>query len=157
MNPTIRDARESDMSYVRACWSRTAYDALKIACFWSRQARAPLYTLFGPLFELVQARLLRTASVLVAVNPDDDDQVFGCIVFVPSADGPPVLHFVAVKRDFQKRGIAHSLFVEAGIRADEPTIYSLGAMPRMVRGEHRSNATFAAPKTWTYVPYGLMP
>lgn len=155
MTPKLRASKPSDMAYVRATWSKCAYDALKAACYWSRQAHAPLYTLFQPLFDAVMTKLLARGAVLVAVNPDDDDQIFGFVAYEPGE--PPVVHCVAVKRDFQRRGIARALLDRAGVSFERPALYSLGVLPRIVRGDNRSTAVLIAPKAWTHVPYGLLP
>lgn len=151
----MRTATKEDMRYVFPTWSRVAYEALKSACFWSRQARVPLYSLFQPLFEAVMARLLKSATVLIAANPEDPDQICGCLVYEPSA--VPVVHLVAVKSDFHGQGIARAMFAHAGLTLDRPAVYSIGIPPRVVQGQFRKTARLSAPKAWTHVPYGLMP
>lgn len=136
MNPVVRTARETDLNYVRASWSRDAYELTR--------DRPGLYALFRPLFESVQARILKAASVLVVVDPEDDDLIFGCAVYEKGS--APVLHYVAVKRAFRKAGLARMLLKEAGFRENKPAVYSLRAVPNKM-----------IPRQWTFVPYGLMP
>lgn len=136
MKPRIRHAKDADMAYVVACWSRDAFDLVR--------EKPPQYTLFSPLFGARVTQILKRATVLVAVNSEDDDQIYGCVVFEKSHT--PVLHYVTVKYSFRRHGLARILLHEAGLRPNKPVVYSLPPKPRRL-----------APKQWTYVPYGLMP
>jgi hypothetical protein len=122
------------MGCVKASWCQDAYELTR--------DKPGLYTLFRPLFESVQSRILKSASVLVVVDPDDDDLLFGSIVY---EKGPaPVLHHVNVKRIFRRNGLGGLLLKEAGISRSAPAVYSLKPL-------------FAVSRQWTFVPYGLMP
>jgi ribosomal protein S18 acetylase RimI-like enzyme len=145
LTPTIRPAREDELTYVLSTWSRSAYELTR--------DRPALYSLFRPLFEQRQAKMLKAATVLVAVNPEDDEQVFGACVYERGT--APVLHFVCTKRDFQRMGIARALLKAAGITIDAPAVHSLPFPMPLIRSGSRS--TLVARKAWTYVPYGLMP
>lgn len=136
MTPIVRKARESDMGYVKASWCRDAYELTR--------DRPSLYTLFRPLFESVQARILKSASVLVVTDHEDHDLLFGCCVYETSE--APVLHYVAIKRAFRQQGLATSMLKQAGFASGQPAIYSLRAVPQKM-----------VPRSWTFVPYGLMP
>jgi GNAT superfamily N-acetyltransferase len=136
VKPLVRTARDADMTFVRACWSRDAYELTR--------DRPALYTMFRPLFEEIQARILKRATVLVAVNSEDDDQIFGSVVFERAS--VPVLHHVFVKHALRGNGLGKILLHEAGIRKNKPCVYSMKPVPHS-----------AASRQWTYVPYGLMP
>jgi hypothetical protein len=145
MTPVIRQARAEELPYVIVAWTQAAY-AL------SRDKPA-LYSLFVPLFEGITTRLLKGADVVVATNPDDDEQIFGCIVYRPAPD--PALHLVSVKPDFHRHGIAGTLCAAVNVRFDKPAAHTLPIPMRLVR--KKSQSAMAARKAWTFVPYGLMP
>lgn len=64
-------------------------------------------------------RLAPHVQCIVACNPEDQDQIFGYIVYQL-----PQLHFVYVKSAYQKLGIGFSLMEKSGWVADENKQFS---------------------------------
>ncbi len=60
----------------------------------------------------IVVRLLGTAPVAVATNPERLDQIYGFLCHGPMAQ---VAHYIYVKRAFQGFGIAHMLLEETGL------------------------------------------
>lgn len=145
MTPNIRKATESDLIYVRHSWGKASYSSFKSALFKSHQAEVLPCTLYEQLFKRWQGRILSRATCLVAANPEDDDQLMGYAIF--EGEKPPVLHFVQVKNEFWRQGIARALLDAGGINESVTTIYSFGT-PLGTRN---------IPKIWTHVPYYLQP
>lgn len=91
----IRLGRPSDLPYVVDTWTKRGHE---------RNER------LGEATARVRAILARPESVLrVACLPDDDDAILGwaAITFFPS----PKLHFVYVRKEARKQGIARRLLV----------------------------------------------
>lgn len=152
MKPVIREAKEPDTAYVMAAWCRTAYDALEAECGRTKRGRPPAYGLYRTLFGAVQEKLLKRSKVLVAVNPEDTEQIFGCIVYEPV--DIPVVHFAASKTEFAELEPELVLYEHIGAVNGKSVIHSGTLPPR--RGS-RGGLQTLPPKSWTYLPFGLMP
>lgn len=63
-----------------------------------------------------------TTQVLVAVNPDDLDQIFGWAC--ATKQSPPVLHYVYVKSFAREKGIATALLKDLGITKERKATYT---------------------------------
>lgn len=99
----IRLGRPSDLPYVTDTWVKRGHD---------RNER------LGAATARVRAILARSDSVLrVACLPDDSDAILGWAVV--SSDEPPILHYVYVRKDARKQGIARLLL--AGVTRSEKT------------------------------------
>jgi GNAT superfamily N-acetyltransferase len=89
----IRLGRPSDLPYVVDSWVKRGHD---------RGERLRVAT------ARVREILARPDSVLrVACLPDDSDAIIGWAVI--STDEPPTLHYVYVRKDARKQGIARLL------------------------------------------------
>lgn len=146
MTPLIRPHTEDDLkTYVLHAWARQSHSSLKSSCYRLQQeGSAPLLTMYETLFRPLQRRLLARAKCLVALNPDDHDQRLGYLIYEPTL--PPIVHFIQVKQDFWRKGVATALLAAAGIKREEKAIYTfLCHFGRVV------------PKGWVYVPYQLHP
>lgn len=84
-------------SYKRSSWAGTVP-----ANIWHVTAKAT-----------VDGLLARGATVLLSVSADDRDQILGWICFETGANKTPVVHYVFVKEEFRKEGIAHQLLTVA--------------------------------------------
>jgi hypothetical protein len=155
MTPTIRTATAADMAYVFTSWTRDSYRMLEWECSTSKRGRAPAYGLYRPLFEALQRRVMAKAKVLVAANPDDDDQILGALVYEPGET--PVIHWSGSKREFSGLPVNTLLYEFAGIAYDKPAIHSGGMPPRREREDGKETLHCRLPKPWIYVPFGLMP
>lgn len=90
---SIRFGRASDLPYVCDTWVKRGHE---------RNER------LGAATSRVRALLARPESVLrVACLPDDSDAILGWAAL--SADEPPTLHYVYVRKDARKQGIARLL------------------------------------------------
>jgi hypothetical protein len=63
--------------------------------------------------------LARGMRVVMAVNPDDADQILGFIAYEPG-----VLHYIFVKDVFRRQGIAGGLLALAGFDRDQQLTYT---------------------------------
>ncbi len=164
MTPVIREATEADLGYVLSSWTRDSYRLECIAIDITKHGRYTPIALYKTLFAAVQTKLLKRSRTTVAVNPDDDDQLLGCLVY--EAGEVPVIHYSGSKREFSGLDVGTFLYHEAGIAWDKPAIHS-GGMPATKKIDMteacavcgRGAATFHAqmPKAWSFVRYGLMP
>lgn len=155
MTPAIRTATAADMAYVFTSWTRDSYRMLEWECSTSKRGRAPAYGLYRPLFEALQRRVLAKAKVIVAANPDDEDQILGALVYEPGTT--PVIHWSGSKREFAGLPINAALYEHAGISFDKPAIHSGGMPPLRKREGDVTTLRCRLPKPWIYVPFGLMP
>jgi hypothetical protein len=113
--------------------------------YLSRQGPSCALQLWLRLFAEPQASILARAQCVVAVNPDDDNQIFGFAIGEPGAT--PLLWFCQVKKDFHRRGIADALLAAVGVSKDRPAIY---AFPSPILAKVKR-------PQWTHVPWFLIP
>jgi GNAT superfamily N-acetyltransferase len=64
--------------------------------------------------------LARGMKVVMAVNPDDEDQILGFVAY----EVGPVLHFCFVKDVFRRQGVAKQLLEAAGIDRTGPVFHT---------------------------------
>ncbi len=122
----LRSARASDMAFVIDAWKKSYEGAPAV-----RGADREHYRV-----EMTRAirRLCDRAEIRIATAPDDDDHLLGFAAFVTTDDGAE-LHYVYVKQDFRKMGIARALLADLKVTAY--TFLSNTARP---------------PKGWAYRP-----
>lgn len=96
----VRPARRSDAAFVASSWLRSYRDAPAVVAVPSR-------TYFYWQHRVVEALLARSA-VLVACSPDDPDTIVGWAC-AEAMEGALVLHYVYVKHDFRRYGVARAL------------------------------------------------
>lgn len=101
----IRPVVPDDRRFVIGSWLDSYYQPLdpkrKAPELW----HIPKYVAYGHL-EMVIYKLLDRATTLVAVNSEDEHQLFGFICF----NAPNILHYIYVKSTFRKFGIARALY-----------------------------------------------
>lgn len=102
----IRDAR----ALVFSTWLRSFQATNDFA------KRLPRDAFFASHHQVIERILARGATVTLAVLPDDHSVVFGWAV----TEGPATVHYVYVKPDFRKFGIARALLEHV----EKPFIYS---------------------------------
>lgn len=95
----VRPAIATDINFVYACWLRSYKDSSPISKFIERKS-------FFPAYQKILDRILANpdTKVCVACKDDDEDLLYGFIVFAPK-----LVHFVYVKEDFRRFGIARRL------------------------------------------------
>jgi hypothetical protein len=120
----LRPAEEDDLGFVIASWVQSYRQqalARDAGAAYPRQQR-----------RIIQ-HLLEHANVLVACAPDEPRLILGYAV-----TGPQVVHYVYVKQDFRRIGIARAL-VRPYLAA--PTAFT-----------HKTHHPIALPAGWTYCP-----
>ena len=73
--------------------------------------------------KVIVENILKRSRVLIACNPEDEDQIYGYIVYEPIIDDITVLHYVYVKFTYRKLGIARTI-VEGSIDIKNPILYT---------------------------------
>ena len=115
----IRAARPEDMTFVVGAWRASFETAAAV-----KGADRDHYRI-----EMTRTirRLCDRAQVRVATAPDDDDHLLGFAALSKLDDGSE-LHYVYVKQDFRKMGIARLLLGDVDVKAY--TFRSSNARPR---------------------------
>jgi len=113
----FRQPTEADLSFVYSSWLKSYRT--------SDASRRMVNDVYYGGHKRVIARLLSTSLAIVAVNPEDPDQIYGYIVYAEAA-GVPVVHYVYVKQPYRRHGIASQLF--ALVRKSYPQTGDLPAL-----------------------------
>ena len=111
---TIRDPEPNDKQYLFHSWLTSLrfnkpFDALE-KC-WYNVATSALIS-----------RLLVSSNMLVAVNPSNESQIFGYVVF---NNNSRTLHFIYIKKSFRMARVATRLMEAAFGSFDEPISYTV--------------------------------
>ena len=107
MNWTIRKYRDSDKAFVSDAWVRSCRKEYHVA-----EMKGEVIRKFG---ERVCA-LLTVSDTLLAVDPVNEDIIYGFICFEKGlflGQETPTLHYIYVRKDFRKFGIESNLFYHA--------------------------------------------
>lgn len=97
----LRPANEEDISFIFNSWLRSFRTS-----FFARSVVNSIY--FTEQHKVIE-NCLKTSECIVACNPDYPSQVYGWIC-AEKIDGIFCLHYLYVKHDFRKLGIARILF-----------------------------------------------
>jgi len=144
--PPIRLATARDLNYILSSWSRATHSHIGASLFLSKQGPEPPQAVYQRLFEAVQRRIMAKATVTVACVEDDPGTILGYCVFERPDAHPPVLHYVQVKRDLMRKGIASALLAHAGITKDGACVYTFTSP---IQGKVKT------PEQWMHVPHWL--
>lgn len=111
----IRKAKHGDLNFILNSWLKSykpspANYRVPDAIYFARQAD-------------VIKKLLERSQILLAVSPEDDDQIFAYVVGEPSSS-PPILHWIFTKYDFRHFGIADRLVRELVGQQSEMVLFS---------------------------------
>ena len=112
----------SEVNFVRQSWLRTYQH--------SDAARPVPKELYFQKLTPVVNHLLGSAPTLVAVDKTDNNpntQVLGFITYDRLTEELPVFHFCFVKNLNRRFGIANLLFNSAGLKINEPFVYTFHA------------------------------
>lgn len=142
---SVRNALESDMRYVTEAWCRSSYSHITAAQYLSKQGPPPHYQIYRALFEDIQQRIIDRSNVLIAFNEDDSDQILGFAV-VDKLDSP-VLHYIQVKKELWRNGVASTLLEHADISKKLPCTYTFTS-PILSK--------WRAPGKWRYTPHWMI-
>ena len=105
---SIRPARASDQAFVALHWTRDM---------------EPNSRLRGPAGRLVDVVLERDDTRCLIRATDGTDRIEGYVVF---AEGPrvPVIHWVYVRPEHRRAGIARGLLEHVGVERDRVSVYT---------------------------------
>lgn len=99
----IRKAIPNDLDFITASWLNSAYDT---------QKRDLKKDVFFPNHNRMIKERLPFMKCLVACNPEDEDQIYGYIVY----NRPGILHFGYTKSYYRRFGVFARLLAEATIQ-----------------------------------------
>lgn len=133
----IRGPRPLDQRFVAATWVRSILSMRTKGHFHGRHLRPER----GLLDQLVDAVMDRSDSrLLVCSDRINRDAIRGWLVYV---DGPkvPVVHYLYVRDDWRRSGIASSLLARIGVGRDSSVVCtSHGPASEMLRGRFPASA-----------------
>lgn len=98
----IRPATDQDVAFILNSWLKSYREHGPIAQHVSN-------TIYFASHHKILQKVIKRATTLVAVNENDDSQIYGYAVG-ERIEGHFVIHFVYVKQGFRKMGIATSLY-----------------------------------------------
>lgn len=97
---SIREVREEDVNFILNSWLKVMRQETPLDCdndtFFDRHKRNII-------------RILQSADTFMAVNPEDQDQIFGYLV----SEKPNVVHFGFVKSPFRRLEVFNRLLTHA--------------------------------------------
>lgn len=100
----IRAVREDDINFIYSSWLKSHRR--------STYAQAMSADVYYDNHKKLLTHLLDRGQILVACNQDDEEQIFGWIVFEPLKE-TMILHYVYVKDPYRRLGLANRLFTQA--------------------------------------------
>lgn len=102
----IRPIRPTDLAFVRDSLWRSHHTATR-----TKGAKRPFRAYYIAVLDSLLER--EETSALVAVNPEDKDQILGWLLYADFEI--PVIHYVYVKEPYRGFGLASTLLEAAGI------------------------------------------
>jgi hypothetical protein len=123
LNFKIRKAKGEDIDYITSTWLRSVYEH-------SRHDFKK--DVFYPNHNRMIKERLPFLKCLVACNPEDEDQIYGYLVF-----NPGVVHFAYTKSFFRRFGVFNGLIKEAGINPVEIHASHKGPMYEFLKSKHQ--------------------
>jgi hypothetical protein len=136
----LRAMRPSDEPFVYAAWIgsyRTSAQAGVV----------PNHLFYAVTKAAVKQLLARGMRVVLAVNPDDDDQLLGFVAYEPG-----VLHYIFVKDLVRRCGVATALLAFAGFQSDAPVLHTFWTPDARFIGERRIHRPDIARRRQSYLP-----
>lgn len=116
------------------------------ALYLSKQGPEVPEGVYRRLFQARQEAILQRSSTVVACDSDDPSTILGYCIFELPKGMPPVLHYVQVKRDLMRKGIATALLSHAGITKESACIYTFTSP---IFGKVKT------PEPWMHIPHWL--
>ncbi len=104
MNHVLRGIEPDDFAFVKRRWAGEMRHAP-----WSRGVPGSVY--WGSQYKTIEALLLQSSTIL-AVDPADSQHLYGVIVF-HRAQVRAILHWLFVKAEYRKLGLAKALLAAA--------------------------------------------
>lgn len=100
----VRKAKAKDLDFITATWLNNYYDT---------QKRDIKKDIFMPNHNRMIKERLPFMKCLVACNPEDEDQIYGYLVY----NTPNTVHYGYTKSYFRRFGVFSKLLEVAGIQA----------------------------------------
>lgn len=145
LNIQVRPFKISDFPFIVSSWAKS----YKMMSYFAKRVNHETFFVHHP--QIISGILdLPMTKVHVAVSPDDPDQIIGyCVasaVRAPDEDKQAVvLHYIFVKKEFQKVGVGKRLVSELNIRDGDEVSFTHWTYPV-------DELTKKYP-TWVYNPY----
>ena len=118
-HPRIRPYADGDEAAVASAWKQSYRAASPVLSSWCTNGRRGTQAYWDWVNQYVN-RMLERCTVRVACNPHGEDHLWGWLCH----EGP-VVHYVWVRLEYRRRGIATALLLEAlGPRAQDELICS---------------------------------
>lgn len=106
----VRSMQQGDRNFILNSWLKSFRNAPSV-----NGMENPAY--FHEQSKVI-TELLDNCAVLMAVDPKDNDSIFGYLVY-QWADGQFVIHYVYTKHTFRNKGVAQYLIHKAGFALGE--------------------------------------
>src|SRR6056297_1572859 len=100
MKVHVRTANEEDVHFILNSWLKSFRN--------SQFAKGISSTVYFTEHHKVLRKLLKRSTILVACNPEDQNQIYGYLV-LEKVDGVLCIHFAYTKQVFRKLGIQRQL------------------------------------------------
>jgi len=116
-----RPYKEADLPFILESWITSFFDAHAAGIINSEDWHGIMY---GQLTKIIKRPC---SSVHVAYCPSEQSNLadlYGWIAYERRPGTPPIVHYVYVKWNYRKNGIAKNLFREVGININENWIYT---------------------------------
>lgn len=97
----LRGAQSEDLNFIRHSWAKS----FRHNCFWPKKIPHQVYF---PVHRMLINQALERSTAIMAVNPENENQIFGYIIVENEADFYCV-HYLYVKSLFRGFGIANQL------------------------------------------------
>ena len=118
INIILRAQMPNDFPFIHRSWLKSFHP------------KAVLWKIYSSYHSKVIKRILEKATVVIAVNPKDDDQIFGFICYEPD-----VLHYCYVKEVFRNQQIGQRLLeVAFGQSEDVMSSHFTKSLSRLEKG-----------------------
>lgn len=128
----VRPAVDADMPFVFDGWLKS---------FRMAHAAGPFAIEdYKQVYSVAIQKLLQRAELLIACNPELDDQLYGFLAHEKRT--PPVVHYVYVKQPFRKHRIATLLMAAADIPTGKLFYFTYKSPGAGDIAEHWRGATF---------------
>jgi ribosomal protein S18 acetylase RimI-like enzyme len=141
---TLRPATQEDHSFIYNSWLKSFKDGSP----WARYIPSRVYF---DNHKLVIQKILKESHVLIACNPDCNEQIFGYGIAQPTMGRVAVIHYLYIKHSYRKLGIGSALMHELKRLCDHEV-----TLPCVTTHATMAFESFAA-KKWNaiYNPYIL--
>lgn len=100
-NVYVREHNEKDIPFIYKSWLVNFRDSNNLEALIDKQ-------IYFDSHKKIIDKILEQSTCLIAANPDDEDQIFGYVIF-DNYKKLQILHYVYVKAPYRRLGIASLL------------------------------------------------